>query len=797
MANINKMKKDYFLFFLLVFISVSNCLQAQIITTIAGNGTTGYNGDGKIATSAELAYPAGIAIDGSGEIYIADMNNNCIRKMDIKGIISTFAGNGTAGYSGDGGPAISGELKTPYSVAVDGSGNVFILAHGNNCIRKVNTSGIISTIAGNGNQGYKGDGGYATAGELNYPNGIAIDGSGNLYITDAGNYVIRKVSTSGIISTIAGNGVYGYSGDSGPATLAKLANPFGIAVDGSGNVYFADQANNRIRKINKAGIISTIAGNGNSGYIGDGGPATAGELGMLSCLTIDRDGNIYISDNQCIRMVNTSGIINTVAGNNTGGYSGDGGSATSGVLFYPNGIAIDNKNNIYIADQVNNRIRKIGLTPSPPITGPDKVCVNDKITLSNTSKGGVWSCSNTSVAAIGPATGIVNGVSTGTATITFTLPTGFISTTSITVNPVIAPAVIINYGSPADSICDGTEVNFQANPVNTGTASAYVWKVNGIQADTGNTYTFKPKAGDVVSVTLTSNAVCTFPNTVTDKVIMKIIPRSMPTISIIANPGDTVCSGTMVTYTATTTYSGDSPILTWIKNGVIAGTGYNYSCIPSDGDVICNTMVSNYRCPERNRVLSNNLTMSVNSEITPSVAIIASPHNIAGTESSDTLIAIVTGSSGTPAYQWYVNTAAISGATNASFICKGLANHDSVSCKVSGNNRCGLPAYGSKLIRGGDADIKQIIAPVNNIEVMLNPNDRKFIVKGSMGTAEDGAIVLEITNMQGQVVYNKKVIAADGNINEQITPGSTISNGMYLLNISSGVTNKIFHFVVE
>ncbi len=710
--------------------------------------------------------------------------------------VGVNAGNGIAGYSGDGGPATACELKNPYGLAVDGSGNVYILDHGNSCIRKINSSGIISTIAGNGAQGYKGDGGPATAGELDYPNGIAIDGSGNIYITDAGNYAIRKISPAGIISTIAGDGVYGYSGDGGPAASAKLANPFGITVDGGGNVYFADQANNRIRKINAStGIISTVAGDGTAGYSGDGGPAASGQLGMLSCITIDTHVFLYISDNQCIRMINTSGIITTVAGNNTGGYNGDGGSATTEELFHPNGIAIDSKNNVYIADQVNNRIRKISLSV-PTIKGRDNLCAGSKITLSSTS-GGVWSSSNTAVTAVGTSNGIVSGESAGTATITYTLTTGSIATKFMTVNSIISPAISIYYGLPTDTICAGSEVTFKANSVNKGTAPAYFWKVNGLMTDTTDTFTYMPKNSDVISAELTSNAICASRNIAVDTVIMKIIPRSIPTISISANPGDTVCGGTIVTYMATTTNGGGTPILTWIKNGIITGTGYTYSCIPADGDVICNSLISNYSCQERNRVLSNNITMSVEPEIMPEVNIIANPGASISTGASDTLTAIVNGDQTASAYQWYVNETAIPGATNTSFVSSNFSDHDSVICKVTGNTKCGSPAFNSIVIRVGNADTAHIISPVNNIEVLLNPNDGEFFVKGAMTIAEDGTIILDITNMQGQVIYNKKVIARDGNVNEQINLGNTIANGLYILNVHSGVTNKIFHIVVE
>ena len=221
-----------------------------IITTVAGNGTAGYSGDGGPATSAELNFPAGVAVDSAGNLYIADYNNSVIRKVHTSGIMTTVAGNGTGGYSGDSGPATSAELYLPIGVAVDGAGNLYIADTGNQHIRKVDASGIITTVAGNGTAGYSGDGGLAISAQLDRPTSAAVDSAGNLYIADTGNQRIRKVNASGIITTVAGNGTNGYSGDSGPATIAELYNPVGVAVDGAGNLYIADLSNQRIREVN-------------------------------------------------------------------------------------------------------------------------------------------------------------------------------------------------------------------------------------------------------------------------------------------------------------------------------------------------------------------------------------------------------------------------------------------------------------------------------------------------------------------------------------------------------------------
>ena len=336
------------------------------ISTVAGTGTAGFGGDGGPATSAQLNIPRAVAVDSSGNLFIADWGNGRIRKVDTSGTISTVAGNGTAGFSGDGGPATSAKLNIPRGVAVDSSGNLFIADWSNGRIRKVDTSGTISTVAGDGTFGFGGDGGPATSAQLSFPTGVAVDSSGNLFIADTANHRIRKVDTSGTISTVAGNGTAGFSGDGGPATSAKLNFPFGVAVDSSGNLFIADHFNHRVRKVDTSGNIDTVAGTGATGpfaggFSDDGGPATSAALNLPDGVAVDSSGNLFIADsiNNRIRKVDTSGNISTVAGDGTQGFSGDGGPATSAQLFFPTGVALDSSGNLFIADLNNHRIRKL------------------------------------------------------------------------------------------------------------------------------------------------------------------------------------------------------------------------------------------------------------------------------------------------------------------------------------------------------------------------------------------------------------------------------------------------------
>ena len=338
------------------------------ISTIAGSNTAGFSGDGAAATSAKLNVPISVSLDSSRNLYIADSANDRIRKVTAStGKIATFAGSNSEAYAGDGGAATSAALDSPYFTLVDPSGNVYISDLANQVVREVNSGGTISTIAGNNQYGFTGDGTTATNAEMNHPFGLAMDSKGDLYIADSNNHRIRMVATDGTIFTVAGNGAQGFSGDGGSALNASLNTPFGVAIDSAGNLFIADSANHRIRRVGTNGTITTVAGNGKAGFSGDGGPATAAQLNRPWAVAVDASGTLYIADysNSRIRQVTPDGVINTIAGGTGPGYTGDGGPALNAKLNFPTGVAVDSSGNVYVADSSNNVIRL--LTPTPPV----------------------------------------------------------------------------------------------------------------------------------------------------------------------------------------------------------------------------------------------------------------------------------------------------------------------------------------------------------------------------------------------------------------------------------------------
>jgi sugar lactone lactonase YvrE len=458
---------------ILLFLAIAFCFHGKaqygLITTYAGNGTQGYTGDGGQATNATLNAPAGLVFDTEGSLYISDESNHCVRKVTTSGVISTFAGVGTAGYSGDGGAATAAELDGPNGLAFDAVGNLYITDNLNNVIRKVNTAGVITTIAGvqsNCCVYYSGDGGQATDADIYIPSDVKIDAQGNIYIADYGNRRIRKINTLGIISTIAGNGIGTYTGDGGQATAATLHDAITLDIDASGNIYFTDIYNNCVRKINTAGIITTIVGNGTAGFSGDGGQATAARLNNPYGIALDAAGNIYISDsNTRIRKINTAGIISTVAGNGITSFSGNGIPAISTGIGWANVISFDGVGNLYIADGLYSHIFKVTACNTPVnlnITGTTNIC---KYTSTSLTVSGATTYTWSNQATTSSIT-----VSPNSTTSYSVLGVSGNCGSADSINILVSPNLVI---SGTSTICPSTTATLTASG-----ATSYTWSTN-------------------------------------------------------------------------------------------------------------------------------------------------------------------------------------------------------------------------------------------------------------------------------------------------------------------------------
>ncbi len=627
--------------------------EAQIITTIAGTGSTGYSGDGGPAIAAKLSWISSVFVDNLGNVYIADQNNNCVRKIYASGIITTIAGTVTAGYSGDGGPATAAKLKYTQNVTLDNSGNVYIADQRNNRVRKVDLSGIITTIAGTGIAGYSGDGGPATVAKLNWPVGVAVDKSGNIYVAEYYNACVRKINPGGIITTIAGTGIAGYSGDGGMATLAQLRNPETITVDNSGNIYIADCNNFRIRKVNSSGVITTIVGTGVAGFNGDGGPATAARIGNSAVginqwgnAVMGNSGNIYIADygNNCIRMINTLGIITTIAGNGTATYSGDAGPASAAGLGYACFVSVDQCENLYICESQENVVRKVSM----PITGVMPACPGQSFILSDATSGGSWSSSDTLIATIS-STGKVSAVTFGTATITYMTASCGSFATTVTID---SGSYII---SGSITICAGSMI----------TLSSAI--AGGTWSSSNTAIATVTSGGDVTGITV-GTAVITYLTSACTAYTTNVIITPSPEAGIIIGTSS-VCAGTTITLSDTASggvWRSSNTSLATVSGGVVTGVTpgivtISYSVTNACGNSLATYTITINPLPDAGTIIPNfknafciGQTITVSETITGGIwsmsngkATISGTTLTAVTAGADTILYSVSNSCGT------------------------------------------------------------------------------------------------------------------------------------------------------
>jgi len=636
----------------------------NIITTVAGvYNTLGIDsGDGGPATNAYLAFASGVAVDVTGNLYIADTENNVIRKVNTNGIITTVAGINESSflYSGDGGMATNASLAYPNGVVVDATGNLFIADTGNNVIRKVDTNGIITTVAGSNALGsnYSGDGGAATNATLSSPSQVALDGTGNLYIADIGNSVIRKVATNGIITTVAGSSTLAgnYSGDGGAATNAGLKYPNGVVVDGPGNLYIADAGNGVIRKVATNGIITTIAGKfplaGSDS--GDGGMATNAGLAFPLAVAVDATGNLYIADseNNVIREVTINGIITTVAGNyNLGyGYSGDGNLATSARLAFPFDVTLGPTGNLYIADYENSVIREAIAS-----------------TILNIS-GGTLTLSNLTTAAAGTYQVIVSG------------PCGSLTSSATTLTVLVLPPSITN--QPASQlVLQGSNATFTVSAAGTAPFT-YQWYFNNNQLAGATNSTMvianvQPTNAGNYAVTLANPAGSATSSTAT---LAVLVPPTITTEPV----SQTVVSGATASFAVSAI--GTGPLTyQWLTNGAPLNsvTGTNL--------VVTNAQDGNATFYQV--VVSSPYGSAASSVVTLTVldppTIFSQPVSEVADAGQTAVLSVVAGGASPLGYQWYFNSIPLANQTNASLIFNPIQTNNAGNFFVVASNQVG------------------------------------------------------------------------------------------------------------
>ncbi len=556
----------------LCIILVSNGpLFSQTIFTFAGSGSNAYSGDGAAATAAGIPYPKDICTDRAGNILITCYNN--VRKINpFTGVITTIAGTGNAGYSGDGGPATQAEMRFPWGITTDTTGNIYIAEYASGRIRKIDgLSGKIYTVAGTGYPGYNGDGILAVNAHLNSPQGIAVDNKGNIYFTDGHNYRVRKIDVAtGLISTIAGNGISAYAGDGGLATAASIAFPTDVIIDRDGNLLISEAGtiSCRIRKVNlSTGIITTHTGNGLRAHSGDGGLGINASLFEPTSLTLDAAGALYISqyvDARVRKIDPVTNIITTLAGTGVAGFSGDCGPAKDAQLNFPEGLIFDRSGTLYVVDNTNHRIRKIVPDGSPSntsvvVTATDTlICAGTNVTFTanpiNTGGNLIyqWKVNNNLVGTNSKTFSSANLKNNDSVSCILTVFSTcgnifYVSSKPVIIRTTSAAASQIQLTASGNDICQGVPITFTAQSIGAGANPVYQWQLNGnnIGSNSSAFTTDKLRNNDKVACFITSQqSGCAAPITIGSDTMVMII-KELPLVtmvkdSFLINPGESI-----------------------------------------------------------------------------------------------------------------------------------------------------------------------------------------------------------------------------------------------------------------
>lgn len=691
------------LFFFLSLLFLYTHLAGQIITTVAGNGIIGYSGDGGPALNAELGdmyyiYPA---FDNFGNMYIAQNGNNTIRKIDVSGTITTIAGtNGVIGYSGDGGSAVNALLYHPTSIAIDNNNNIYFTDANGNFIRKIDQAGIITTVSGQAttNCGV-GDGGPLASAQFQAISAMTFDQFNNLYLADFGCNTIRKVNTSGIISTIAGNGTWGYSGDGGIATQAQLAYPCKVAVDNGGNVYIPDAQNHRIRKVTSTGIITTIAGSGVYGYSGDGGLAINANMAFPGSVVIDNTSNFYFGDyNHVIRKIDPSGTISTYGGNGIYGYSGDGGPANLASMAMSEGKISIYNNNIFFANYTQG--------------GPGHT---------------IRKISNCLTASINQQPTNVTLCNSGNATL------------SINVTNTTGYQWQLDKGTGWTNLTDNS------------TYSGCLTNTLVITGSTTGMNNFRYRC-------ILSNGCGSI---FSAAALLLVIAPTNPSIAV-TTPSTSICSGTSTLFSATVQYGGNSPTYQWKKNGINVGANsntYNDNSLVN-GDIINCTLISNATCITENTVNSNSIIMTVTTPLNTSVAISASANNICfGTPV--TFATSITNGGLTPIFAWFKNGVNLS-LTSPTYTNNLLNNGDIITCSVTSSLSC----VTSSMVTSSPIvmSVTQLVFPFVTITSPVNSACRDMPVTFTASSLNGGSLPLYQWKKNGALVGSTSNIYSDNTL---------------------------------
>lgn len=785
--------------FFLLYILLSVCLKAQIITTVAGGGSA--LADGVPATTAKLQHPCCISLDGSDNLYFGTLLTTPeIKMIDAAGIIHTVAGTGVPGFSGDGGPATLAQIQYP-TAAVDPAGNIYIADRYNYRIRRVDAiTKIITTVAGTGVGTSTGDGGQATAATLE-PYGVCIDGSGNLYCVDSAT-MIRKIDPLGIITTIAGSKTAGFSGDGGPATAAKMAMNGSMCFDATFSNLYVD-CDTRVRRINiSTGTITTFAGNGSPFYSGDGIAATAAEILVSYGICMDNSGNMFIADdgNERVRKVDIPGIIYTVAGIGVAAFSGDGGTATAAAINSPAGVATDRCGNLFIADAANDRIRKVHsgtyVTPTISIsaTPGSTVCTGTSVTYTATvSNGGStptyqWYKNGTVVSTGSNYTYTPTNNDSVRCVLTSSNPcvtatTAYSNTITMTVNTVVTPGISIT-AAPAGAVCAGTYVTYTATTTGGGASPGHVWYVNGAVAGTGGSYGYTPTHADSIRAVLTSSDACASPaSAYSNRIIMTVNPVAVPTVTANVSPNDTVCESAMVTFsTAITGASVSTPGYQWYKNGAVVGTGSVYSYTPATNDSVRVVVTGSTPCISGVTAFSNSVHMRVEPNVVAGI-FLAGSTSAAPIGSNVLIAASLTNVMSGYVIRW-MNKGVLFATTTTNVLnyTKG-PDTDTITATVTptGSYGCYNAATSGKYVvralpRGvGVASIGQL-----PITVYPNPAGDVVYVDGLQSAA-----TFRLLDVVGRVVKDG---ALDAGLNS--LPVDGLASGVYVLEVSDAVTGK-------